>query len=208
MLRSVTPDASESRDASSPGPVTALLREAAEGGQDARAKLMSAVYDELKHLAEAQMRGEHPGHTLQPTALVHETWLRLSRQEDVPWRCRAQFFHAAASAMRRILIDHARSRKAVKRGDGRAALEIESVGAALAHDDGASLLVLDEAMEQLAQVHAEAAELVRLKFYVGLDSAATALVLGISERSARREWAFARGWLRDRLERVAHGERA
>lgn len=203
MLLLVTSEASETRDVSSPGAVTALLRQAAEGGEDARAHLMSAVYEELKLLAEAQMRGEHPGHTLQPTALVNETYLRLLRQEEVPWRCRAQFFHAAAAAMRRILIDHARSRKAVKRGGGRPALEISSLREALASDDALGLLELDLAMEQLARTHAEAAEVVRLKFYVGLDNPSTALVLGLSERTVQREWAFARGWLRERLERAS-----
>ena len=152
------------------------------------------------------MRDERPGHTLQPTALVSEVYLRLLRLEDVPWQGRAHFFRAAAEAMRRILIDHARARQTLKRGGGRAALAIADVSDALAAEDASGLLALDAAMEHLAQSHPEAAEVVRLRFYAGLDNAAAGEVLGISERSVRREWAFARGWLRDRLERDGRGE--
>lgn len=188
------------------GPVTVLLQRATEGEPGALERLLEVVYGELRALAQSHMRAERAGHTLQPTALVHEAYLRLLRLEQVPWQGRGHFFRAAAESMRRILIDHARARMTQKRGEGRAALEIANVEGALAQEDGSGLLDLDQAIERLGRAHPEAAEIVRLKFYAGLDSAAAADVLGISERSVRREWAFARGWLRDRLERDARGE--
>ena len=188
-----------------PGPVTLLLRDVAAGDAGAMQRLMDTVYQELRTLAQARMQGERSGHTLQPTALVNEVYLRLLQLDHVSWQGRAHFFRAAAEAMRRILIDHARGKNAVKRGDGRAALEITHVGEALAQADGTGLLALDEAFDRLAQVHATTAEVVRLKFYAGLGDAAVAQALGVSERSVRREWAFARGWLRERLERDSGG---
>lgn len=181
--------------------MTVLLREVAGGKSGALQRLMEIVHRELLVLARARMHGERADHTLQPTALVNEAYLRLLQSEPIGWEGRAHFFRAAAEAMRRILIDHARTKNAVKRGGGRAALEIATVSQAFAQEDGAGLLALDEAMERLTLAHPTAAEIVRLKFYVGLDDTAVAEVLGISERTIRREWAFARGWLRDRLER-------
>jgi RNA polymerase sigma factor (TIGR02999 family) len=184
--------------------VTVLLREVAGGDSGAMQRLMEIVHHELVALARARMKGERSDHTLQPTALVHEAYLRLLQSEPIGWEGKAHFFRAAAQAMRRILIDHARSKNALKRGDGgRTALGIATVSEAFAQEDGAGLLALDEAMERLALSHPTAAEIVRLKFYSGLDDAAVAQVLSTSDRTVRREWAFARGWLRDRLERDA-----
>lgn len=191
--------------AADPGPVTLLLQQAADGSPDAWDRLLALVYGELRSLAQAHLRDERTGHTLQPTALVHEAYLRLLNAAQVPWRDHAHFLRAAALSMRRILIDHARARLTRKRGGGREALELASVTEALQQEDGAGLLALDEAMEHLAGVHPEAARVVQLRFYADLDSATTARVLGISERTARREWAFARGWLRERLERADRG---
>jgi RNA polymerase sigma factor (TIGR02999 family) len=183
------------------------LHEASAGDGDALRRLMDLVHHELLALARARMVGERADHTLQPTALVNEAYLRLLQSEPVGWQGRAHFFRAAAAAMRRILIDHARGKNAQKRGSGRAALEISTASEAFAQDDGTGLLALDEAMDRLALAHPSAAEVVRLKFYAGLDDTAVAQVLGASERTVRREWSFARGWLRDRLERDAREDR-
>jgi RNA polymerase sigma-70 factor, ECF subfamily len=196
----------EPGDPPDPGPLTLLLNQAAEGTPGAWEHLLGAVYEQLRALAQVKLRGERLGHTLQPTALVSEVYLRLLRLEQITWRGRAHFFRAAAEAMRRILIDHARARQADKRSGGRSALEIAGVSGALSGEDSAGLIALDEAMDRLALGHPSAAEVVRLRFYAGLDYSASAQVLGISERSVRREWAFARGWLRDRLERDERGE--
>lgn len=195
----------EPPDPADPGPVTRILQQASQGDPGAWQALLGAVYGELRSLAQAHLRGERASHTLQPTALVHEAYLRLLRLDRIPWRDRAHFFRAAAESMRRILIDHARAKKALKRGEGRTALEISNLAEALAQEDGAGLLALDAALERLEEFHPEAAQVVRLKFYAGLDNGTAARVLGLTERTARREWTFARGWLRERLERELRG---
>jgi len=164
-------------------------------------RLMAVVYAELHSIAQARMNNERRGHTLQPTALVNEAYIRLLGREDIRWEGRGHFFRAAAEAMRKILIDHARARNADKRGGGKAALRISSLTEAITTDDSAGFLALDEAIVRLEGVHAPAAAVVRLKFYGGLGDDAVAETLGISDRTVRREWAFARGWLRDALER-------
>ena len=138
---------------------------------------------------------------MQPTALVNEVYLRLLGREDVKWAGRGHFFRAAAEAMRKILIDHARARNADKRGGGKAALKITNLADAAAVEDSAGFLALDEAIVRLEGVDAQAAAVVRLKFYAGLTDEGTAGAMGISERTVRREWSFAKGWLRDALER-------
>ncbi len=167
--------------------------------------LLAAVYERLRGMASRQLAGERTGHTLQPTALVHEAWLALQSQmrelRDHPGR----FYAAAAEAMRRILIDHARRRGAKKRGGGRARLSLDlvEVAATASLDD---LLELDEAIEALATTSPRCAEVVRLRFYAGLSEAEVEQVLGCSERTIRREWAFARAFLWQRLGGVAAGE--
>jgi RNA polymerase sigma factor (TIGR02999 family) len=178
-----------------------LLNAAASGDHQAFEKLMAVVYDELHALAQARMTHERRGHTLQATALVNEAYIRLLGREDIQWAGRAHFFRAAAEAMRKILIDHARARNADKRGGGKAALQISSIADAAAIEDSAGFLALDEAIVRLEGVDAQAAAVVRLKFYAGLGDDGVAGALGISERTVRREWAFARSWLRDSLER-------
>jgi RNA polymerase sigma factor (TIGR02999 family) len=187
-------------DPAAAGPVTILLRRVSEGDPAALEKLMRTVYDELHSLAARRMRGERAGHTLQPTALVNEAYVRLLSREDVSWQGKGHFFRAAADAMRKILIDYSRGRNAAKRGGGKAALSIASVADALEAQNSGGLLVLDAAIERLANAHARAAEVVRLKFYAGLGDADVALAIGASERSVRREWSFARAWLHDSLE--------
>jgi RNA polymerase sigma factor (TIGR02999 family) len=198
-----TADAAQSGPGASPSPsqVTLLLHAAAAGDGQAFEKLMGVVYGELHALAQARMSHERRGHTLQPTALVNEAYVRLLGRDDIQWASRAHFFRAAAEAMRKILIDHARARNADKRGGGKAALRISSIADPAVVEDSAGFLALDEAIVRLEGVDAQAAAVVRLKFYGGLNDDGVAGALSISERTVRREWAFARGWLRDALER-------
>jgi RNA polymerase sigma factor (TIGR02999 family) len=160
------------------------------------------VYTQLLAIARQRLAGERPDHTLQATALVHEAWLKIHGDRPVDWGGRAQFFAAAAEAMRRILIDHARARRADKRGGGRRALSITGVADLAADYDPDGFLALDDAILRLEDVDRQAAAVVRLRFYAGLSEGEVAQALGLSERTARREWAFARGWLRDALERA------
>lgn len=182
--------------------VTRLLNAVAAGDSKAPDKLFQLIYDQLRAIAQKRMSAERPGHTLQATALVNEACVRLLGKSGAHWDGRAHFFGVAAEAMRQILIDHARTRNADKRGGGRQALSITSVADLAATENSSGFLALDEAILRLEKVDAQAARVVRLRFYAGLNEAAVAEVLGISERTVRRDWAFARGWLRDTLERV------
>lgn len=181
--------------------VTVLLQAASAGSSTAPQELLSLVYGQLRAIAQQRMAGERRSHTLQATALVHEAYVRLLGREDVQWADRGHFFRAAAEAMRKILIDHARAKNADKRGGGKAALAIANVADLAADADSSGILALDDAMVRLEQVDAQAASIVRLRFYAGMSEEAAAQALGISERTVRRDWAFARGWLRDTLER-------
>ncbi|MCC6320999.1 MAG: sigma-70 family RNA polymerase sigma factor [Phycisphaerales bacterium] len=197
------PDRESRLDSGSRG-LTALLQAASRGEPQAMQRLLSTVYDELRAIAQVRMNQERIGHTLQATALVNEAYLRLLGQHDVRWEGRGHFFRAAAEAMRKILIDHARARNADKRGGGKAALSISGMAdIAAAEAEPSGILALDDAIVRLETVDAQAASVVRLRFYAGLPEHAVAEALGISERTARRDWAFARGWLRDALERDA-----
>lgn len=157
-------------------------------------ELAPVVYDELRVLAAAHLRRERPDHSLQPTALVHEAYLRLIGDDRAPWEDRAHFFRAAAQAMRRILIDRARVRGRQKRGGGRVRVSLERVGAST-WDDSAGMLALDEALQRLEEQDPRSAEVVELRYFGGLSVHDTADALGISERTVKREWAFARAWL-------------
>ena len=163
-------------------------------------ELLPLVYDELRKLAAHKMANEAAGHTLQPTALVHEAWLRLAGQDaNAQFANRGHFFAAAAEAMRRILIDSARLKQAQKRGAGLQRVDLEDVDVA-AKADGTTLLRMDEALEKLAREDLPAAELVKLRFFGGLTTEQAAAALGISVRTAKRYWAFARAWLYDELQ--------
>lgn len=181
-------------------PVTELLGAAADGDAAAAGRLFDLVYEQLHEIARSRMAGERAGHTLQPTALVNEAYLRLLGSAAAAWSGRGDFFRAAARAMRQILIDHARARGAEKRGGGRAALSISSLGDIAAGVDPAGFLALDDAIFRLEKVDAFAASVVRLRFFTGLEPDLVARTLGASERTVRRAWTFARGWLRDALE--------
>lgn len=180
--------------------VTRLLQAAAAGDSSAHDQLLALVYEQLRAIARQRMAGERRGHTLQATALVHEAYIRLLGKTDVPWTGRGHFFRAAAEAMRRILVDHARSRNAEKRGGGRAALEIMNVADLAASENSSGILALDDAISRLEKVDEQAAVVVRLRFYAGLDVETVGGALEVSARTVRRDWAFARGWLREALE--------
>jgi RNA polymerase sigma factor (TIGR02999 family) len=157
-------------------------------------QLLELVYDELRKLAAFKLGRECPGQTLQATALVHEAWLRLGGDQQPPWQSRAQFFAAAAEAMRRIVIDRARRRNALRRGGQAERVELDELEIAAPMDDD-QLLATHEALDRLAQHDAAKAELVKLRFFVGLTLEEAAEVQGLSVPTAKRHWAYARAWL-------------
>lgn len=162
---------------------------------------MALVYEELRKLAAQKMKGEGPNQTLQATALVHEAWLRLGGKANAEWRNRAHFFAAAAEAMRRILIDNARRKGARRHGGGWERLNFDSLELASAMPED-QMLALHEALDRLAAQDAKKAELVKLRFFTGLTLEEAAQVLGISEITAKRHWAYARAWLYRELRRL------
>jgi RNA polymerase sigma factor (TIGR02999 family) len=159
------------------------------------AELLPRVYEELRRMAAAQMARKPSGATLQPTALVHEAWLRLGGADQREWRNRAHFFAAAAEAMRHILIDRARQRRAVRHGGGQQRIDLESVEIPIDTENDELLLAISEAVDKLAVEHPEAAELVKLRCFAGLDVSEAARTLGIPRTTAYRRWMFARTWL-------------
>ncbi|HJT76246.1 MAG TPA: ECF-type sigma factor [Gemmataceae bacterium] len=179
--------------------VSRILDSLGRGDPQAAGRLLPLVYDELRRLAAARLARERPGHTLQPTALVHEAYLRLVAGGDEPaWESRRHFFAAAAEAMRRILIDQARRKKRAKRGGDRRRVDLDPVEVPDAAR-GDDLLALDEALDALAREAPEKAELVRLRFFAGLSVEEAGRCLGISRATADRHWAYARAWLYDRV---------
>ena len=176
--------------------VTRLLEAAAGGDRQAAADLLPLVYDELRRLAAAKIAVEAPGHSLNPTALVHEAYLRLVGDQQFDGQ--GHFFAAAAEAMRRILVNHARDRNRLKRGGGRRRVDLDRLtGLAAAGDD--DLLGLDDALDRLAEDYPAAAELVKLRFFGGMTLGEAAEALGMFRRTADRHWSFARAWLADAL---------
>jgi RNA polymerase sigma factor (TIGR02999 family) len=184
--------------------ITQILQRAAQGDASAADELLPLVYDELRKLAAQKMSRETPGQTLQATALVHEAWLRLGGDRQPAWQNRAHFFAAAAEAMRRILIDNARRKKADRHGGQaeRVDLDLDSLELAAGMEED-QLLALHEALEHLAVHDAGKAELVKLRFFAGLTIEETAKVLGLSEPTAKRHWAYARAWLYREMRRSA-----
>jgi len=167
-------------------------------------RLVPLLYAELRTLARAQLRNERSGHTLQTADLVHETYLRLAGGQAQDWHGRRHFFSAAAEAMRRILIEHARRRSRLKRGGERTRVSLSEVNIA-AVENPEDVLALDDAIRRLEQQDPRAAEIVRLRFFAGLSIEETADVLDISPRTVKREWAVARAWLFDRLRDATGG---
>jgi RNA polymerase sigma factor (TIGR02999 family) len=176
--------------------VTRLLARWSRGEQEALDELLPLVYGELRRMAGRQLRAERQEHTLTPTALVHEAYLRLVGQRRTSWRSRAQFFAIAARLMRRVLVDHARARLADKRGGGLVVVPLEQAGdPEAAASPLADVLAVDEALTRLAALDADQARLVELRFFGGLTVEEIAPLLGRSERTVKREWRLARAWL-------------
>lgn len=182
--------------------VTRLLAAWKNGDSSAGEKVMPLVYDELHRAAARAMRGEAVGHTLQPTALINEVYLRLVDQNGSSWQNRAQFFGVAAQMMRRVLVDHARGRLSEKRG-GRAQTvsldELHDVPQASAQSNDVDILALNEALEKLAALDPDQSRVVELRYFTGLSIDETAEALGISPATVKREWVIARAWLRREL---------
>jgi len=178
--------------------VTRILEAAQQGDSKAADELLPLVYEELRRLAAHKMAGQAPGHTLQATALVHEAWLRLAGGEPAGFAGRAHFFAAAAEAMRHILIDSARRKRAARHGGGQVRVDLPDVEiASPANDD--ELLAIHEALDKLAAEEPQKAELAKLRYFVGMTFEETAEVLGISVATAKRHWAYARAFLYEEI---------
>jgi RNA polymerase sigma factor (TIGR02999 family) len=174
--------------------VTQILEAVGNGDEQAAEKLLPLVYDALRRLAAARMASEAPGNTLQPTALVHEAWLQLVGPGPVPWNSRGHFFGAAAEAMRRILLQRARKKGRLRRGGGLQRVDLDEVTLAT-HDQDDVILAVNEALEKLEVESPQKAQIVKLRYFGGLGHAEIAEVLGVSEPTVRRHWAYARSWL-------------
>jgi RNA polymerase sigma factor (TIGR02999 family) len=177
--------------------ITRILDAAGKGDPKAADELLPLVYAELRRLAAHKMASENPGQTLQPTALVHEAWLKLVGQENRRWQDRNHFFSAAAEAMRQILTDNARRKRTQRHGGGLQRVDLADAAAVTASDD--KLLAVSEALEKFSRVDNQKAELVKLRYFVGLTIEEAADVLGISAPTAKRYWAYARAWLYEEI---------
>jgi RNA polymerase sigma factor (TIGR02999 family) len=174
--------------------VTALLLQWRNGDKTALDKLTPLVYEELHRLAHGYIKRERPGHTLQTTALVHEAYLRLVDQEDIHWQNRAHFFAVSAQVMRHILVDYARKSCSRKRGGNAQRVSLDE-GAIVSRERASELVVLDDALQRLAESHPRCSKLVELRFFGGLNGQDAAEVLEISEATVERDWRFAKAWL-------------
>lgn len=183
-----------------PPNVTALLRAWCNGDQDAQDQLFRAVYNELHHQAARYLRREHEGRSLQTTDLIHEAYLRLVHVQHLEWQNRLHFFGISAHVMRRILVDHARTRQAAKRGGSAIRLPLEEAMAVLPEQD-LDFVALDEALTRLAEIDPQQCQVVELRFFSGLSVEETAKVLSASERTVKRDWKVAKAWLRRELSR-------
>ena len=177
--------------------VTHILDAIGQGNPQAADQLLPLVYQELRRLAAHKMASESPGQTLQPTALVHEAWLKLVGQENRKWQDRNHFFAASAEAMRRILVDNARRKRTRRHGGGQQRVELDDIKLAVENSD--QLLAVNDALEKLAFVDKQKAELVKLRYFVGMTIEEAAQVLAISEPMAKRHWAYARAWLSEEI---------
>lgn len=186
-----------------PGDITVILERVGLGQESSADRLLPLVYGELRKIAGAKMAREAPGQTLQPTALVHEAWLRLGGDAQPAWQNRAHYFSAAAEAMRRILIENARRRRAIRHGGGLEKVSSDAAALAIAAPAAdEELLRLHEALDALAAHDPRKAELVKMNYFIGLTLEESAQVLGISTRTAERDWAYARAWLFNEIERL------
>jgi RNA polymerase sigma factor (TIGR02999 family) len=174
--------------------VTTLLNRLAGGDQEAAAQLVPLIYEELRRLAVQRLRHERPGHTLQATALVHEVYLKLARQQSAKWQNRIQFFAVASQLMRRVLVDYARTQQRVRRGGGQKKVSLEEV-ALIAPDRTDELLAVHESLSRLEKLDARQGRIVELRYFGGLTLDETAEVLRVSSKTVMREWNFAKAWL-------------
>jgi RNA polymerase sigma factor (TIGR02999 family) len=197
-----------------PGEVTRLLASWSGGDDEALARMVPMVYEDLRRMARRHLQREREGHTLQGTALVHEVYLRLAEKGPMPWASRAHFFCWASTMMRHILVDHARSRQAAKRGGGVEVLSLDALHedrgtlpgvSAQAADDGPDLVAIDQALRKLEQLDPQQGRVVELRYFCGLSVADTASALDISPATVKREWVTARAWLLRELGRVPVG---
>jgi RNA polymerase sigma factor (TIGR02999 family) len=178
--------------------VTRILEAIDHGDARAADQLLPLVYEELRRLAASKMAQEVPGQTLQPTALVHEAWLKLTGDENRKWNDRTHFFAAAAEAMRRILVDNARRKRTQRHGGGQQRVEMPENACATTENDD-KVLAVNDALERFAKLDPQKAELVKLRYFIGMNIEQAAEVLGISERTAKRYWTFARAWLHEEI---------
>jgi RNA polymerase sigma-70 factor (ECF subfamily) len=186
--------------------VTQLLARASSGDQEAVSSLFVVVYDELRRMAVSVMRAERPDHTLQPTALVHEAYLRLADEPGSWSGNRAYFLAIASTAMRRILVEHARSHNAQKRGSGKPHLSLDDVDAPTPEGgEAVDFVMLDDALERLTAIDPRQGRIVELRFFGGLTVEETATVVGVSPRTVKREWQMSRAWLRREMARLEPG---
>jgi RNA polymerase sigma factor (TIGR02999 family) len=181
--------------------LTVILDRARAGDPKAADELLPIVYDELRKLATSRMAHEAPNQTLQPTALVHEAWLRLVGAEDREFQNRAHFFAAAAEAMRRILVERARRKQRLRHGGGQQRVDLSQVDLAVTSDDD-TILAVSEALDKLSSRDPQGAELIRLRFFAGVTNAEAGELLGLPERTAKRTWAYARAWLHEELKKT------
>ncbi len=183
--------------------VSGILVAIERGNARATDELLPLVYDQLRRIAQQKMMEERPGHTFQATALVHEAYLKLVGSQDIKWTSRAHFFAAAGEAMRRILVDHARERGRIKRGGDRDRVPL-NVADLAAEQNSSQILALDEVIRRLEREDARAFRVVMLRFFAGLSVEETANAMDVSERTVKREWAFARAWLYNALRDETH----
>jgi RNA polymerase sigma factor (TIGR02999 family) len=187
--------------------ITQALARLRSGEASALDDLFPLIYDELKGVARAQLAGEQTGHTLGPTALVHEAYMNLARRTRLRPEDRTHFLNVAAQTMRRVLIDHARARKRLKRGAGGTPVLLEEVHAVMTDEAADELVALDDALDRLAQANPRAAEVVERRFFAGLTLEETAEVLGMSTKTVQRDWLVARAWLRKEIDQELDGHR-
>ena len=182
----------------SPGEITRLLNELRQGDRSAEQKLIPLVYEELLRRARQRMRHESPGHTLQPTALVHEAYLKLVEQREISWQCRAHFYAVASELMRRILVDHARRKRAGRRPPPEQRVSLDP-NLEYSPGDLVDVIAVDQALKRLAQQDPRQARIVELRIFGGLSVEETAEAMGHSTRQVKRDWSFAKAWLHGEL---------
>jgi RNA polymerase sigma-70 factor (ECF subfamily) len=187
-----------------PGEITGLLGKLSSGQAEVSARLIALVYSQLRSIAGRCMLRERPDHTLQPTVLVHEAYLRLAAETGIRWQSRAHFFGFAAQIMRRVLLDYAREHRAIKRGGAAARISLDEVFL-ITEDQLDRVLILDESLQKLAAVDPQQARIVEFRFFAGMTVEETSEAMGMSTATIKREWSHARAWLhRDMSTRGAH----